>query len=116
MIAQVNAFTTGWVTYYRHAQAQAALARLDSWLRGKLRCVRLKQCKRTMTVATFLRAEGVPKWRAWLLALLGKGWWCMAASPQAAEAMTIAWFDRHGLVSVANHHTALKITGNCRGT
>ncbi len=116
MIAQVNAFTTGWVTYYRHAQGQTALKQLDSWLRRKLRCVRLKHCKRTMTIANFLQENGVPEWRAWLLALSGKGWWRMAGCPQAAEAMTIAWFDRHGLINLANHHRALNTTGNRRGT
>jgi RNA-directed DNA polymerase len=116
MITQVNAFTTGWVTYYRYAQARTALKQLDSWLRRKLRCVRLKQCKRTMSIATFLRKAGVPEWRAWLLALSGKGWWRMAGSPQATEAMTIAWFHRQGLASLANHHAALNITENRRGT
>jgi RNA-directed DNA polymerase len=116
MIAQVNAFTTGWVTYYRHAQAQSVLKQSDQWLRRKLRCVRLKQCKRVMSIAAFLQESGVPQWRAWLLALSGKGWWRLAGSPQAAEAMTIAWFERQGLVSLANHHAALNFTGNRRGT
>jgi RNA-directed DNA polymerase len=116
MIAQVNAFTTGWVTYYRHAQDQYALRQIDSWLRRKLRCVRLKQCKRTMSIANFLQEAGVPEWRAWVLALSGKGWWRLAGSPQAAEAMTIAWFDRQGLVRLAHHHAALIITGTRRGT
>lgn len=116
MIAEVNAFTTGWVTYYRHAQARTTLNELDKWLRRKLRCVRLKQCKRTMTVATFLRREGVPERRAWILALSGKGWWRIAGSPQAAEAMTNAWFERQGLISLAAHHNRLNKTGNRLGT
>ncbi|WP_272897567.1 hypothetical protein, partial [Sphingopyxis bauzanensis] len=87
-----------------------------SWLRRKLRCARLKQCKRTMSIANFLQEAGVPEWRAWVLALSGKGWWRLAGSPQAAEAMTIAWFNRQGLVSLAHHHAALNITGNRRGT
>jgi RNA-directed DNA polymerase len=116
MIAEVNAFSTGWVTYFRHAQAKAALMKLDQWFRRKLRCVRLKQCKRTKPIVDFLRECGVPDWRAWILALSGKGWWRMAGSPQAAEAMTIAWFEQQGLVSLAQHHAALNSTGNRRGT
>lgn len=116
MIAQLNAFTTGWVTYYRLARAHSVLLELDTWLRRKLRCVRLKQCKRTLTVATFLRQCGVPEWRAWLLALSGKGWWRMAGSPQAHEAMTIHWFTQSGLVNLAAHHRTLNITRNRRGT
>lgn len=116
MIAQVNAFTTGWVTYYRLAQGVSALRNTDQWLRRKLRCVRLKQCKRTRSTARFLRECGVPATRAWLLAGSGKGWWRLAGSPPAVEAMTIAWFTNQRLVSLANHHAALNTTGNRRGT
>jgi RNA-directed DNA polymerase len=57
---------------------------------------------------------GVPEWRAWILALSGKGWWRMR--PSATEAMTIKWFDQQGLVSLAGHHAALNVAGNWRGT
>jgi hypothetical protein len=40
MIAVVNVFTTGWVTYYRYAQCKSVLAKLDKWLRRKLPCAR----------------------------------------------------------------------------
>jgi RNA-directed DNA polymerase len=114
MVAEANAFTTGWVTYFRHAQCQRPLRTLDKWLRHKLRCVRLKHCKRAKPIADFLRGRGVPEWRAWLLALSGKGWWRLAGSPQAAEAMPIAWFGQLGLVALADHHAALNAVGNRR--
>ena len=69
-----------------------------------------------MATATFLKECGVPEWRAWILALSGKGWWRMAGSPSASEAMTIEWFDRQGLISLAKHHATLNITGNRLGT
>jgi RNA-directed DNA polymerase len=116
MITEANAFTTGWVTYFRHAQCQSALRDLDGWLRHKLRCVRLKHCKRAKTIADFLQGNGVPEWRAWILALSGKGWWRMAASPPAHEAMSTAWFNTLGLIRLANHHAALNAIGNRRGT
>src|SRR5438270_6784809 len=116
MVAAVNSFTTGWVTYYRHAQCKRTLAALDGWLRRKLRCVRLKHCKRVKAIADFLQANGVRQWRAWLLALSGKGWWRMAGSPQASEAMTIAWFDKLGLIRLTLHHATLAAAGNRRDT
>lgn len=85
MIGQTNALTTGWVTYYRNARARTILRQIDSWLRRKLRCVRLRQCKRIMTIATLLRACDVPEWQAWILALSGKGRWRLAGSPQDAH-------------------------------
>jgi RNA-directed DNA polymerase len=112
MIGEVNTFVTGWVTYFRYAQGQSALRNLDGWLRRKLRCVRLKQCKRPITIADFLKGNGVPEWRAWILALSGKGWWRLAGSPQASEAMPIAWFKALDLMSLVDHHTALNAVGN----
>jgi RNA-directed DNA polymerase len=114
IVAEANSFVTGWVTYYRYAQCQSALRDLDGWLRRKLRCLRLKHCKRAKTIADFLQGNSVPEWRSWLLALSGKGWWRMAGSPQASEAMTIAWFDQLGLIGLANHHAALNAVGNRR--
>jgi RNA-directed DNA polymerase len=114
MTSEVNAFATGWVTYFRHAQCRSTLRDLDGWLRRKLRCVRLKQCKRAKTVADFLQGNGVPEWRAWILAGSGKGWWRMAGSPSANEAMTTAWFKSLDLVSLADHHATLNAVGNRR--
>jgi RNA-directed DNA polymerase len=114
VIGEINAFATGWVVYFRHAQCQSALRTLDGWLRRKLRCIRLKHCKRAKTIADFLQGNGVPEWRAWLLALSGKGWWRLAGSPQAAEAMPNAWFDTLGVVSLVHHHLALNTVGNRR--
>jgi RNA-directed DNA polymerase len=116
MIAEVNAFMAGWVTYFRHAHCKSHLQRLDEWIRRKLRCLRLKQCKRPKAIADFLQGLGVPEWRAWMLALTGKGWWRMALSYQATEAMTLAWFKQQGLVPVTDRYLALQTDGNRRGT
>ena len=114
MIAEVNSFTTGWVTYVRHAACKSALVGLDEWLRRKLRCVRRKQCKRAKPITDFLVMSGVPARRAWLLALSGKGWWRRSGRPPAAEAMTLQWFAGQGLVSLAARYAALQPTGNRR--
>ena len=116
MIAELNAFTTGWTTYFRHARCKSHLQRLDEWTRRKLRCARLKHCKRTKAQADFLQSLGVPEWRAWILALSGKGWWRKALSYQATEAMTLDWFRDQGLIPLADQHLALQTEGNRRGT
>ena len=107
MIQELNEFLTGWVTCFRYAACKGHLQRLDGWVRRKLRCVRLKQRKRAKSIADFLQSLGVPEWRAWLLALSGKGWWRKAGSPQAAEAMPVAWFKSQGLVSLTERYAAL---------
>ena len=114
MISEVNSFTTGWVTYFRHAACKRALGDLDEWLRRKLRCVRLKQCKRSKAIAAFLIECGVPRRRIRLLAGTGKGWWRRSGTPPANEAMTLQWFGRMGLVSLQAHYVALQPAGNRR--
>ncbi|MEJ2709142.1 MAG: group II intron reverse transcriptase/maturase [Anaerolineales bacterium] len=108
MIAELNAYLSGWVTYFRYAECKKHLQTLDKWIRRKLRCVRLKQRKRAKSIADFLQSLGVPEWRAWLLALSGKGWWRLAGSPQAHEAMDNAWFQEQGLVNLSHRYATLK--------
>jgi RNA-directed DNA polymerase len=108
MISELNSFLTGWVTYFRYASAKVHLLRLDEWIRRKLRCVRLKQRKRGRSITTFLRSLGVPRQRARALGGSGRGWWCKAGTPQAAEAMSLRWFKEQGLVSLTERYMALQ--------
>ena len=107
VIRELNEYLTGWVTYFRHAHCRKHLQQLDQWLRRKVRCYRLKQRKRAKSIAEFLMEQGVPEWRSWLLALSGKGWWRMAGSPQANEAMSIQWFQKMGLINLTNRYLLL---------
>jgi RNA-directed DNA polymerase len=107
MISELNSFLTGWVTYFRYASAKAHLQRLDEWVRRKLRCVRLKQRKRGRSVTAFLINLGVPRMRARSLGGSGRGWWRLAGSPQATEAMTLQWFKDQTLVSLAKRYLEL---------
>ena len=108
VIGELNRLLPGWVRYYRYAACRTHLRELDGWIRRKLRCLRLKQRKRVKPMAAFLHRLGVPQWRAWLLALSGKGWWRKSGSPQAAEAMTLAWFSQQGLVCLSHQHASLR--------
>jgi RNA-directed DNA polymerase len=108
MIRELNSFLTGWVTYFRHAACKSHLAELDGWVRRKLRCVRLKQCKRSKPIADFLTRLGVPRWNAWRTALSGKGWWRLAGSPCATHAMTNQWFEGLGLVNLVQRYATLQ--------
>jgi RNA-directed DNA polymerase len=107
MICELNSFLTGWVTYFRHAACKGHLGDLDGWIRRKLRCVRLKQCKRTKPMMDFLRRQGVSLRNAWQTALSGKGWWRLADSPAAKQAMSNQWFESLGLVSLVQRYVGL---------
>ena len=107
-ISELNSFLTGWVTYFRLAEGKTHLQRMDEWIRRKLRCVRLKQRKRGRSVTAFLVSLGVPRKRARALGGSGRGWWRMAGSPQATEAMTIQWFKDQKLVSLTERYLELQ--------
>jgi RNA-directed DNA polymerase len=107
VIGELNLFLTGWVTFFRHAACKSHLQRLDEWIRRKLRCLRLKQCKRTKPIADFLQRLGVPQRRAWIGALSGKGWWRVSGSPPATKGMSLAWFESQGLVSLTARYEQL---------
>jgi RNA-directed DNA polymerase len=98
MVSELNSFLTGWVTYFRHAAMRSLLPEMDGWIRRKLRCVRLKECKRSRTIADFLRQRGVPERDARQTSSSGKGWWRLAGSEAAQRAMTEDWFQKLGLV------------------
>ncbi len=101
MTTELNSFLTGWVTYFRLAACKSHLRELDGWIRRKLRCVRLKQCKRTKTLADFFQRLGVPDWNSWRTAASGKGWWRLSGSPTAQHAMNQSWFESIDLVPPA---------------
>jgi RNA-directed DNA polymerase len=96
------------VTYFRHASGKAHLQRLDEWIRRKLRCVRLKQRKRSRPLIGFLLSLGVPLQRAVGLGRSRRGWWRMAGSPQAAEAMSLRWFQELGLLNLTERYLKLQ--------
>jgi RNA-directed DNA polymerase len=108
MVGELNEFLTGWVTYFRHAACKSHLTELDGWVRRKLRCVRLKQCKRVKPIVDFLIRQGVALRQAWCTALSGKGWWRLAGSPSAAHAMNNQWFESLGLVNLVQRYATLQ--------
>jgi RNA-directed DNA polymerase len=108
IVKDLNEFLSGWIAYFRYAACYTHLVALDGWIRRKLRCYRLKQRKRVKSIAEFLMEQGVPEWRAWILALSGKGWWRLSETPQAHEAMPNRWFDELGLISASSRYKALQ--------
>ena len=108
VVRELNSFLTGWVTYFRYAKAKSVLTELGSWVRRKLRCVRLKQRKRAKAIAEFLHGLGVPWPQCWTTAACGKGWWRMAHTPAAQQGMSNAWFEAQGMVNPLERYIQLQ--------
>ena len=87
VILELNGRLRGWVNYFHLTELPSDLRNLDSWVRRKLRCYRLKQRKRRWPIAKFLISLGVPAHSAWPLANSGKGWWRLSGSIPVHHAM-----------------------------
>lgn len=111
---ELNSLVRGWVNYFRHASAKTRLRELDEWIRRKVRCYRLKQCKRAWPVFNFLHERGLKEWRAWELAGSSKGWWRKARMAQAHTAMNLEWMEAIGLRSLLRQYLELQLVGNRR--
>ena len=101
VIGELNRTLGGWLVYFRLANAKNWCSETERWLRRKLRCYRLKQCKRRIGIARFLMENGCMEYQAWELAMSRKGWYRMALSPQAHKTMGAEWFRRLGLIPIA---------------
>lgn len=104
MVREVNTAIRGWLAYFRHARMKTRLKRLDGWIRRRIRCFCLKQCKRAIGIVRFFRRRGLPSWRAWRMALSGKGWYRLACTPASNQAMNRRWFRSIGLFSLLKHY------------
>jgi len=107
VIAELMPVMRGWLNYFRYARCGNLLRNLDSWVRRKLRCYRLKQCKRAITLQQFLQSRGVETWSSWILALSGKGHWRKSGCPQSHLAMPINWFAVVGLYNLSSNYAKL---------
>lgn len=100
MVKELNLLMRGWLNYFKNAKMKGKLEAIMSWLRRRIRCFRLKQCKRAIGIARFLKKLQVPEWRSWLLALSSKGWYHKSCTPQAHEGMNLEWFNSIGLFNM----------------
>jgi group II intron reverse transcriptase/maturase len=105
IIAELIPVMRGWLNYFHKARCKSLLKELDSWIRRKLRCYRLKQCKRVFTLQQFLKSRGVETWQSWILASSGKGYWRKSGCPQMHQALSIKWFDEVGLYNLSLNYT-----------
>ena len=107
IITELNPVMRGWLQYYQYARCHKLLLNLDAWIRRKLRCFRIKQCKRTITLQRFLEGMGVAKWHSWTLDLSGKGLWRKSNCPQSCQAMGNRWFEEQGLYHLTLNYERL---------
>lgn len=108
VVLELNKQLTGWINYFKLTERPSQLRGLDSWIRRKLRCYRLKQRKSGYSIIRFLMELGVNPRDASKIGSSGKGWWRLSHTPPVDQAMSNAWFKEVGLINleqkVASYH------------
>jgi group II intron reverse transcriptase/maturase len=97
----------GWLNYFRYARMSSKMEAIDGWIRRKLKCFRLKQCKRRIGIVRWLRKLGVEETLCWRVALSGKGWWRLSNSPAINIGMNKIWFAQQGYYSLSENYKSL---------
>ena len=97
----------GWLNYFRYARMSSKLEAIEGWIKRKLKCFRLKQCKRRIGIVRWLRKLGVEETLSWRTALSGKGWWRLSNSPALSIGMNKIWFAQQGYYSLSENYKAL---------
>lgn len=107
MLGQLRTKLQGWLNYFRYAKMSSKMETIDGWMRRKLKCFRLKQCKRTIGIVRWLRKLGVEETLSWRTALSSKGWWRISNSPALNIGMNKMWFLQQGYYSLSENYKSL---------
>ena len=101
VIKEANTLIRGWGNYFYLANRWLSTLRdLDSWIRRKIRCYRLKQLKRRYTIFKFLQNLGMPVSTSWNAIMYSQGWWVLSNKMIVNKAMDLLWFKNLGLLSL----------------
>ena len=99
---ELRQFLTGWYHYYKLNWAKWMFRDLDGWVRRRVRCYRLKQCKVPSGIYAFLRSLNTSVRSARALAGSSKGWWHISRSIPSHHAMGYKWFKSIGVPELVN--------------
>jgi group II intron reverse transcriptase/maturase len=103
---RLNQSIRGWVNYFKLADAKALIAKLDGWIRSRIRMVTWKRWKKTKTRFENLKRAGIDKDTAWMWANTRKGYWRVAHSQILLMAIPNTLIKRAGYLSFMECYSA----------
>jgi len=106
---KLKAFIRGWVNYFKLADMESLLLKIDEWYRRRIRMVIWKQWKRIRTRLRNLIKLGLPKYKAWEFANTRKGYWNTANSPIVNRTMTNARLKEAGYLFFTEYYRKVKV-------
>jgi group II intron reverse transcriptase/maturase len=102
-------YITGWVNYFKLADMNSLLQRVDEWYRRRLRMVIWKQWKRIKTKLVNLVKLGVKKSKAWEWANTRKGYWHTAKSFILTTTITTDRLRQAGYIFLSDYYQKVKL-------
>jgi len=100
VLEQLNVYLRGWLNYYQLSHSRRTWQELDSWIRRKLRCYKLKLKKCGSTITKYLISLGASEIEARKIGASGKGWWRLSLTRAVHRALDKDWFESQGLISL----------------
>jgi group II intron reverse transcriptase/maturase len=97
---ELKGYLSGWKQYFQLVETPGVLARLDEWIRHRLRALQLKQWTRGRTIFRELRRRGLSRTTAAKVAAYGRCWWRNSAMA-IHIALPNSLFDELGLPRLA---------------
>ena len=101
---ELRLYITGWVNFFKLADMQKLLERVDTWYRRRLRMVIWKQWKRVRTRWRNLIKLGINKYKAWEWANTRKGYWHTANSYILSRTVTNDRLKHAGFIFFSDYY------------
>lgn len=106
-VAEVNAFTNGWIGYFGLSDVWRHWRAWDEWIHRRLRLVLLKHWKRPWTRFKNLLSLGATRRQAYRILRSRRGPWRLSRTFVVNAALSCRWFDAQGLLRLENRWFAL---------
>ena len=107
-IQRLDWLIRGWVNYFKLANIQTKLKKLDEWLRNRLRYCIWHDWKKPNRKQKNLIRLGVRQGMAYAWSRTNMGGWRVAQSPILGTTITVERLKRRGLLSLRILHTIVK--------
>ena len=105
---ELSQYIIGWVHYFKLADMESLLAKVDEWYRRRLRMVIWKQWKRIGTKVVNLVKLGVKKSKAWEWANTRKGYWHIANTFILSTTITTERLRRAGYIFLIDYYRKVR--------
>jgi group II intron reverse transcriptase/maturase len=102
-------FVTGWTNYFRLADMNTHLQKIDEWLRRRLRMCIWKQWKRIKTKFDNLQKLGLSRQKSWEYANTRKSYWHTAGSFICSTTITNERLKRAGYIFFGDYFKRIQL-------